>query len=124
MKAGGLPLWSMHVTAGNPTQAIVLAQLVYWWGPTKDLKKYRARKLVRGQRCIAKSRSELAGETGLTPRKVQHAINILVERGFLNRLHGSWGGRTTCHFVVNTRTIRRHFLSLESELTEFCRGIC
>lgn len=94
-----VPIWCMLVT-GNARDAIVLAQLVYWFSPTEKATSIR-RKRPRGavyvtemqdgmpvkRYFVPKSGAGLAGECCLDEDQVRRALESLVSAGILIRVN-------------------------------------
>lgn len=90
-----IPVWCVWITRTS-TQAVVLAQLAYWFSPTRKMTNRNSglpRSLYRvdfgsGQprRCVASSYRELAQQCGLSRDQVRTAENDLVALGLVARV--------------------------------------
>lgn len=68
----------------DPVVAIVCSQIHYWYLPSRDGKsKLRIKK--DGNFWIAKSREEWSLETGLTDAQVRRALNVLADKGVIEK---------------------------------------
>lgn len=80
--------------------ALVLSQLIYWNRPSRSGgTKLTLRR--NGKPCVAKTRQQLAAETGLTPRQIKTAIERLRRTGLVSGEQHLFGGRNMNHFHLD-----------------------
>lgn len=89
----------------DPVVAIVCSQIHYWYLPSRDGKsKLRIKK--DGNFWIAKSREEWSLETGLTDAQVRRALNVLADKGVIEKRVLRFNGAPT-NYVRALRVIGR-----------------
>ena len=65
------------------SDAIVLSRIFFWYFPTDNPRKpSKLRRKLFGKLCLVKSASEMAIETGLSPRTVEKAYKRLQQQVF------------------------------------------
>ena len=95
-----LPLWVVK-SVENLSDAVLLAQVLYWFGKSTNPLSKGLRAKVRdkiGLPWLAKSHEDLAGETGLNPRTVRSSIQRLEAKGFIAVRYAKFGGLRVSHF--------------------------
>jgi hypothetical protein len=100
-----VPLWAL-VALGNPYQALVLAQVLYWFSEGRDGKP---RAKVRDRDAVlwyVATYEDLAGQVGLNPRTVRKAVGDLVSLGFLTRKVARYRGTPTTHLRPEEGAVR------------------
>lgn len=76
--------------------AVLCSQIHYWYAPSKNGKtKLRVKR--EGTFWIAKSRQEWSDETGLTDAQVKRALNVLADRGVIEKMLWKFSGAPTIH---------------------------
>jgi hypothetical protein len=101
-----VPRWAL-VALGNPADALVLAQLIYWLAPG-ERGECRARRRDQGGRpWLAKTHADLAAETGLNPRTVRGALARLRARGLIEVRYARDRGLRMSHIRLRLDAVRR-----------------
>ena len=95
-------LWT-HLVTGDVNAGIVLSQVVYWF----------TRHNRRG-RPLAKSRHELAEETGLSLDQVKRALRALRDQGFITTDQHLFGEKNVNYVVVNEDMCIEAVLKIEN----------
>ena len=89
------------------SEMLVLAQLVYWSGISKN-GGTRARVKCDGYFWVAKTYEQLAAETGLSYRQARHAVGKLVRRGVLCKQSSMFGGLRSNFLRIRTEALAKY----------------
>jgi hypothetical protein len=91
-----VPRWVLHYF-GNAEKAIVFAQILYWFGRSRQGKRRARRKDRCGRTVVDKTFRQLADELGLpNERRIGNCLRAFKTAGLLDyRTIGMGGGRTT-----------------------------
>lgn len=100
-----VPLWALSAL-NNPYQALVLAQVLYWFGRDRRGVPRVRRRDGEGNHWLAKSLEDLAGEVGLKPRTVRKAVGELAAAGYLEVRPGLFRGVRMNHYRPGREAIR------------------
>jgi len=99
-------------------EAAVLDEIMFWFTPNEDgSKKTRVNK--DGYDWVAISRTDWMQRKALTPNKVDHAVKMLVERGFIVTGQYKFNGRVTTHFRPNFETLAEAYLHVSPSVQRF-----
>ncbi len=103
--------------AGDVVAGLMLSQIVFWYLPDKNgNSKMRVRK--DGYDWIAKSNTEWYDEIRITEWQAPRALNILEERGIIEKKLYKFNGAPTIHI----RLIQDKFMELWEELVHDLNG--
>jgi hypothetical protein len=94
---GGRPLVSRLIRKITKTgdQAILLSQLLYWFGASNG--KVRARVAWKGKLWVAKTYHEWETELGIPARTVRECVKFLVTKGLIAKLTKKSSKQRTLH---------------------------
>lgn len=96
------------------SDAIVLSRIFFWYFPTDNPRKpSKLRRKLFGKLCLVKSASEMAIETGLSPRTVEKAYKRLQQQGYITISQNMFMGRKQSHIILNEELFVAHLYSAE-----------
>jgi hypothetical protein len=101
-----VPRWAL-VALGNPYDALVLAQLLYWLAPREKGECRAWRRDRCGRPWLAKTHVGLAAETGLNSRTVRDAPAKLRARGLIEVRYARDRALRTSHIRLCLDAVRR-----------------
>ncbi len=111
-----VPDWVLH-GCSNPADAIVFAQILYWFGTNKTGKS-RAGVRKRGYLWLAKTHEDLVDETGLSARRVRAVLDRLEEAGLIERRIHRFRNTLTTHIRLLKEAVGRLFRATRDSLPD------
>lgn len=93
-----------HVT-GSLAATVLLEQVLYWFAPTPS-GRTKLRVEYDGHLWLAKSRTDMMADTGLTMRQYKSATITLVNLGIIEYRIGGFMGKPTPFFSLNAHRLR------------------
>jgi hypothetical protein len=111
-----IPDWVLH-GCSNPADAIVFAQILYWFGNDKTGKS-RARVRKHRYLWLAKTHQELAVETGFSARRVRAVLDRLEEAGLIQRHIYRFHNTPTTHIRLLKEAVGRLFRATRDSLPD------
>jgi len=103
-----LPLMWIDICDGDHVIALVLSQIVYWFGPSKKDGECRCKGEWDGKPCLIRKRSSWWDECRITPRQIDRALKWLKKKGFIDfETHKSnfYNGETALHIFIKNDAI-------------------
>lgn len=124
-----LPLMWIDICEGDHVVALVLSQIVYWFGPSKKDGECRCKGEWDGKPCLIRKRSSWWDECRVTPRQIDRALKWLKQRGFVDfETHKSnfYNGETALHIFIKNDAIEvavsAYFFVTNQEVPESPNG--
>lgn len=97
--------------AGDLNAGLALSEIVYWYLPNKE-NKTRLRVKREGRRWIACQRHNWWDRTRMSPKQIDRALGILVERGLIEKKRFRFKGEVTVHVSLIHGVFQRRWNEL------------